>query len=68
MCANQSAQTLLVPKSPCRECGTPMTHHSDEGVPAAAEEGDVVVVAARACSGCGAQQSTLFAKRASELP
>jgi len=53
----------------CSECGSPMTHHADKVVPAAAvNEGDVVVAAARSCSGCGAQQTTLSSKPASELP
>src|SRR6185295_8417088 len=44
---------------PCPACGTPMTHHADKVVPAAATgEGDVVMAAARACAGCGAQQAT----------
>jgi len=53
----------------CSECGSPMTHHADKVVPAAAiNEGDVVVAAARTCSGCGAQQSTLSSTPASEVP
>src|SRR5260221_7047351 len=38
---------------PCPTCGTPMTHHADKVVPAAASESEVVIAAARACSGCG---------------
>ena len=54
---------------PCPSCGTPMTHHADKVVPAAAAgENDVVMAAAHACSGCGAQQATLAATAASELP
>jgi NAD(P)H-dependent FMN reductase len=56
------------PRPPCPMCGTPLTHHADKVVPAAAQDGDVVVAAARACSGCGAQQSTLSATPASEMP
>src|SRR5213593_3297349 len=41
---------------PCPACGTPMTHHADKVIPAAAtSESEVVIAAARACSGCGAQ-------------
>jgi ribosomal protein S27AE len=61
-------EAVEVPRVPCPECGTPMTHHADKVVPAAAREGDVVVAAARACSGCGAQQSTMSATPASEMP
>jgi ribosomal protein S27AE len=57
-----------VPRPPCPMCGTPLTHHADKVVPAAAQDGDVVVAAARACSGCGAQQSTLSVTPASEMP
>jgi len=54
---------------PCPTCGTPMTHHADKVVPAAATtEADVVMAAARACSGCGAQQVTLAPAPMSELP
>jgi ribosomal protein S27AE len=54
---------------PCPKCGTPMTHHADKVVPAAAtNEGDDVMAAARACSGCGAQQATLGPAPVSELP
>ena len=53
---------------PCPNCGTTMTHHADKVVPAAAAtEGDVVMAAALACSGCGNQQSTLTSTSASEL-
>jgi NAD(P)H-dependent FMN reductase len=52
----------------CPNCGTPMTHHADKVIPAAANEGDVVVAAARACSGCGAQLATLAPEPASQLP
>ena len=58
-----------VPALPCPQCGTPMTHHADKVVPAAASsEGEVVMAAARACAGCGAQQATLAATPESELP
>jgi len=54
---------------PCPACGTPMTHHADKVVPAAAtSESDVVIAAARACSGCGAQGATLMSAPAAELP
>lgn len=53
----------------CPNCGTPMTHHADKVVPAAAtSENDVVIAAARACGGCGAQQATLAPAPVSELP
>jgi NAD(P)H-dependent FMN reductase len=45
---------------PCPKCGTVMTHHADKVVPAAAaSEEQVVMAAARACSGCGNQEATL---------
>ena len=54
---------------PCPRCGTPMTHHADKVVPAAASsEGEVVMAAARACPGCGAQQATLAPAPVSALP
>ena len=54
---------------PCPQCGTPMTHHADKVVPAAASsEGEVVMAAACACAGCGAQQATLAPAPVSELP
>jgi NAD(P)H-dependent FMN reductase/ribosomal protein S27AE len=54
---------------PCPKCGTPMTHHADKVVPAAAgSEGDVVIAAARACSSCGEQTATLASTPAAELP
>jgi NAD(P)H-dependent FMN reductase len=53
----------------CPECGTTMTHHADKVVPGAAtHEEDVVMAAARACAGCGAEQATLAPVAASELP
>src|SRR3989442_1510414 len=59
----------IAKKVPCPNCGTPMTHHADKVVPAAAtSESDVVMAAARACAGCGAQQSTLASAPVSELP
>jgi hypothetical protein len=46
-----------------------MTHHADKMVPAAAaSENDVVMAAARACSGCGAQRAALLSTPTSELP
>ena len=54
---------------PCPKCGTLMTHHADKVVPAAAtSEAEVVMAAARACSGCGAQDATLAPTPAAELP
>jgi hypothetical protein len=47
---------------------TPMTHHADKVIPAASSEGEVVMAAARACAGSGAQQATLAPAPASELP
>ena len=55
-------------KVPCPQCGTPMTHHADKAIPAASGEGEVVMAAARACPGCGAQQATLAPAQVSELP
>jgi NAD(P)H-dependent FMN reductase len=44
----------------CPNCGTPMTHHADKLVPAAAaSEADVVMAAARACGGCGTETASL---------
>jgi len=58
-----------IARVPCPNCGTLMTHHADKVVPAAAtSENDVVIAAARACSGCGAQQATLAAAPMSDLP
>jgi NAD(P)H-dependent FMN reductase len=54
---------------PCPRCGTPMTHHADKAMPAAASsETEMVIAAARACSGCGAQTATLTPAPATELP
>jgi NAD(P)H-dependent FMN reductase len=53
---------------PCPECGTPMTHHADKVVPAASTESEVVIAAARACRGCGAQTATLTSTPAAEVP
>jgi NAD(P)H-dependent FMN reductase len=54
---------------PCPNCGTPMTHHADKEVAAAARrEGDVVVAAARACSGCGTQAASLTTAPAVDIP
>src|SRR5262245_23728861 len=53
----------------CPECGTPMTHHADKIVPAAANsEAEVVIAAARACSGCGAQTATLTSTPMAAVP
>src|SRR5216117_627039 len=54
MIDEEAAQASTV--VPCPNCGTPLTHHADKVVPAAASrEAEVVVAAARACPGCGAQ-------------
>jgi NAD(P)H-dependent FMN reductase len=54
---------------PCPKCGTPMTHHADKVVPAAAStEADVVIAAACACSGCGEQAASLASTPATDLP
>jgi NAD(P)H-dependent FMN reductase len=54
---------------PCPACGTPMTHHADKVVAAAAtSDTEVVIAAARACGGCGAQEATLGPAPAAELP
>ena len=54
---------------PCPKCDTPMTHHADQVVPAAEPiDGEVVMAAARACAGCGAQHATLASAPASEVP
>jgi NAD(P)H-dependent FMN reductase len=54
--------------TPCPNCGTPMTHHGDKIVPAAASsEAEVVIAAARACSACGTQAATLVSTPAMEL-
>ncbi len=53
----------------CPDCSTPMTHHADKVVPAAATgDGDEVMAAAHACAGCGAQQATLATAPTSEMP
>ena len=53
---------------PCPNCGTPMTHHADKVVPAAAaSEAEVVLAAARACSGCGTQAASLATMPAAEV-
>jgi NAD(P)H-dependent FMN reductase len=58
-----------VVEPPCPNCGTSLTHHADKVIPAAAgNEGDVIVAAARACSGCGAQIATLTPTAAADLP
>lgn len=52
----------------CPMCGTPMTHHADKVVPAAASsENDLVIAAARACSGCGMQTTSLTSTPVTEL-
>ena len=54
---------------PCPKCGTPMTHHADKVVPAAAtNEAEVVMASARACGGCGSQDATLASTPAADLP
>ena len=62
----EAAETTKVP---CPNCGTLMTHHADKVVPAAAtNESDVMIAAARACSGCGAQQAMLAPAPVSDVP
>jgi NAD(P)H-dependent FMN reductase len=61
--AAEAAPTVL-----CPNCGTVMTHHADKVVPAAASETEVVMAAARACSGCGAQTATLTATPVADVP
>jgi NAD(P)H-dependent FMN reductase len=52
----------------CPNCGTVMTHHADKVVAAATtSDADVVMAAARACSGCGAQAATLATAAVAEL-
>jgi NAD(P)H-dependent FMN reductase len=54
---------------PCPKCGTPMTHHADKVVPAAAiSETEIVTAAARGCSGCGNQMATLVSTPVASLP
>ena len=54
---------------PCPNCGTPMTHHADKVIPAAAtSEAPVVMAAVRTCGGCGAQEATLGPAAAVEFP
>jgi NAD(P)H-dependent FMN reductase len=53
---------------PCPNCGETMTHHADKAIAAAAaSESDAVIASALACSGCGAQQTTLTTAPASDL-
>lgn len=59
----------VVPKVSCPACGAEMTHHADKVVTAAAAtEDEVVMAAAFACSGCGAQQSMMAPAMVAELP
>jgi NAD(P)H-dependent FMN reductase len=52
---------------PCPDCGAATTHHADKVVAAAAgSDADVVMAAARACSGCGAQMVELLSTPAAE--
>jgi NAD(P)H-dependent FMN reductase len=54
---------------PCPKCGTPMTHHADKVVPAAAtSDTEVVMAAARGCRGCGNQMATLVSTPVAGLP
>ena len=41
----------------CPNCGTVMTHHADKEVSSVPPLEEVTVVAAHACSNCGAQQA-----------
>src|SRR5947209_1182948 len=51
----------------CPNCRTLMTHHAVKVVPSAAtNENDVVIAAARACGGCGAEPATLAPAPVSE--
>lgn len=53
---------------PCPACGTSMTHHADKVVAAAiADEGSVVMAAARACPGCGTEVAVLAASGSSPM-
>jgi NAD(P)H-dependent FMN reductase len=53
----------------CPRCGTVMTHHADKAIAAApASEGEVVLAAALACSGCGAGQAMMQATPLAEVP
>ena len=53
---------------PCPTCGTPMTHHADKVVPAAAaSDAEVMMAMARACPACGEQQATLTSTPVAEL-
>jgi len=53
---------------PCPRCGDTMTHHADKALAvAAASESHAVLAAALACSGCGAQHTTLTTAPASEV-
>lgn len=61
--ASESAKVV-----PCPNCGTPMTHHADKVVPAAAtSEMEVVMAAVRSCPGCGAQEATLTSTPAADV-
>jgi NAD(P)H-dependent FMN reductase len=53
---------------PCPMCGTAMTHHGDKSVPAAAADGAMVLAAARGCSGCGNQVTSLGSAPATDVP
>lgn len=53
----------------CAGCGAPMNHHGDKVVAATAgDDNEVVMAAARACSGCGAQEATLLSMPPAGLP
>ncbi|MGD9903957.1 MAG: NADPH-dependent FMN reductase [Dehalococcoidia bacterium] len=52
----------------CPACGTPMTHHADKVVAAAATDLEVTVAAAMACGRCGASAATMTTAPAAEMP
>jgi hypothetical protein len=56
-----------MPPVRCPSCGTVMTHHAEKAIAAAAAEGEAVLAAALACSGCGAQQSAMQAVTVAEI-
>ena len=52
----------------CPNCGSAMTHHADKVVSAmSTSDADVVIAAAHACSGCGAESVTLGAATVEEV-
>ncbi len=56
------------PPVTCPACGERMTHHADKAVPAAAAaDAEIVMVAAHACPGCGANEATVAAAPAADV-